>query len=95
MNAIISASELASDLTGSNPPVVLDVRWQLSVAKAAGEPPFDGVPRTRPGTFRARSSLTWTGSSPRPPARAAGIRFPRSPTSAPRCAGRVSRPEPR
>ncbi|MFC8344159.1 sulfurtransferase [Streptomyces sp. NPDC057280] len=42
MNAIISASELASDLTGSNPPVVLDVRWQLSVAKAAGEPPFDG-----------------------------------------------------
>src|SRR5690242_6861461 len=42
MNAIISASELASDLTGSNPPVVLDVRWQLSVAKAAGEPEFDG-----------------------------------------------------
>ncbi|MCW8378162.1 sulfurtransferase [Streptomyces justiciae] len=42
MNAIISASELASDLTGSNPPVVLDVRWQLSLAKAAGEPPFDG-----------------------------------------------------
>lgn len=42
MNAIISASELASDLAGQNPPVVLDVRWQLSVAKAAGEPPFDG-----------------------------------------------------
>src|SRR4051794_30227400 len=42
MNAIISASELASDLAGANPPVVLDVRWQLSVAKAAGEPPFDG-----------------------------------------------------
>ncbi|MDT7841788.1 sulfurtransferase [Streptomyces justiciae] len=42
MNAIISASELASDLTGSNPPVVLDVRWQLSLAKAAGEQPFDG-----------------------------------------------------
>ncbi|MEV6617659.1 sulfurtransferase [Streptomyces sp. NPDC051051] len=42
MNAIISASELASALTGENPPVVLDVRWQLSVAKAAGEPPFDG-----------------------------------------------------
>jgi thiosulfate/3-mercaptopyruvate sulfurtransferase len=42
MNAIISASELASALTGQNPPVVLDVRWQLSVAKAAGEPPFDG-----------------------------------------------------
>jgi thiosulfate/3-mercaptopyruvate sulfurtransferase len=41
-DAIISASELASDLTGPNPPVVLDVRWQLSVAKAAGEPPFDG-----------------------------------------------------
>ncbi|MEV0438202.1 sulfurtransferase [Streptomyces spectabilis] len=29
MNAIISASELASDLEGGNPPVVLDVRWQL------------------------------------------------------------------
>ncbi|MFJ5262138.1 sulfurtransferase [Streptomyces sp. NPDC088387] len=42
MNAIISATELASDLAGANPPVLLDVRWQLSVAKAAGEPPFDG-----------------------------------------------------
>src|SRR3954470_5096768 len=42
MNAIISASELASDLAGANPPVVLDVRWQLSVAKAAGAPAFDG-----------------------------------------------------
>lgn len=42
MNAIISASELVSDLAGPNPPVLLDVRWQLSVAKAAGEPPFDG-----------------------------------------------------
>ncbi|NNN30464.1 sulfurtransferase [Streptomyces sp. S3(2020)] len=42
MNAIISASELASELAGGNPPVLLDVRWQLSVAKAAGEPPFDG-----------------------------------------------------
>nr|WSY51149.1 sulfurtransferase [Streptomyces sp. NBC_00886] len=42
MNAIISASELASDLAGANPPVLLDIRWQLSVAKAAGEPPFDG-----------------------------------------------------
>ncbi|MGW0583661.1 sulfurtransferase, partial [Streptomyces sp. NPDC002920] len=42
MEAIISASELAVDLAGEHPPVVLDVRWQLSVAKAAGEPPFDG-----------------------------------------------------
>ncbi|MET9967437.1 sulfurtransferase [Streptomyces sp. NPDC006356] len=42
MNAIISASELASELTGENPPVLLDVRWQLSLAKSAGEPPFDG-----------------------------------------------------
>ncbi|MBC2906858.1 sulfurtransferase [Streptomyces cupreus] len=42
MNAIISATELASDLAGSRPPVLLDVRWQLSVALAAGEPPFDG-----------------------------------------------------
>ena len=42
MNAIISASELVSELAGERPPVLLDVRWQLSVAKAAGEPPFDG-----------------------------------------------------
>ncbi|MET9830442.1 sulfurtransferase [Streptomyces sp. NPDC006385] len=42
MNAIISASELASELTGGNPPVLLDVRWQLSLGKASGEPPFDG-----------------------------------------------------
>ncbi|WP_078912614.1 sulfurtransferase [Streptomyces sp. NRRL S-646] len=42
MNAIISASELTSALAGPRPPVLLDVRWQLSVAKAAGEPPFDG-----------------------------------------------------
>lgn len=42
MNAIISASELVSGLSGPTPPVLLDVRWQLSVAKAAGEPPFDG-----------------------------------------------------
>ena len=42
MNAIISASELASELAGENPPVLLDVRWQLSLAKTAGEPPFDG-----------------------------------------------------
>ncbi|PAZ14760.1 sulfurtransferase [Streptomyces sp. SA15] len=42
MNAIIFASELAGHLAGQNPPVLLDVRWQLSVAKAAGEPSFDG-----------------------------------------------------
>jgi thiosulfate/3-mercaptopyruvate sulfurtransferase len=42
MNVIISASELASELTGEKPPVLLDVRWQLSLAKASGEPPFDG-----------------------------------------------------
>ncbi|MFS8202394.1 sulfurtransferase [Streptomyces sp. CWNU-52B] len=29
MNAIISASRLASDLAGPTPPVVLDIRWQL------------------------------------------------------------------
>ncbi|CAM5709748.1 Putative thiosulfate sulfurtransferase SseB OS=Streptomyces glaucescens OX=1907 GN=sseB PE=4 SV=1 [Streptomyces glaucescens] len=42
MNAIISASALADALARPNPPVLLDVRWQLSLAKAAGEPPFDG-----------------------------------------------------
>jgi thiosulfate/3-mercaptopyruvate sulfurtransferase len=42
MTAIISASELASDSAGEHPPVLLDVRWQLSVRKAAGEPAFDG-----------------------------------------------------
>lgn len=42
MNAIISASELATALTGGDPPVLLDVRWRLGVAAAAGEPLFDG-----------------------------------------------------
>ncbi|MEU6769217.1 sulfurtransferase [Streptomyces sp. NPDC046853] len=42
MNAIISASELASDSAGENPPVLLDIRWQLSTAKAAGAAAFDG-----------------------------------------------------
>ncbi|MFF1685520.1 MULTISPECIES: sulfurtransferase [unclassified Streptomyces] len=42
MNAIISATELASESTGGTPPVLLDVRWQLSVAKAAGAAAFDG-----------------------------------------------------
>ncbi|MEU6292286.1 sulfurtransferase [Streptomyces sp. NPDC046988] len=42
MNAIISASELMKELAGANPPVLLDVRWQLSTAGAAGAPPFDG-----------------------------------------------------
>ncbi|MFI6942511.1 sulfurtransferase [Streptomyces sp. NPDC050418] len=42
MNAIISAAELASESKGPNPPVLLDVRWQLTLATAAGQPPFDG-----------------------------------------------------
>ncbi|MFI2205829.1 sulfurtransferase [Streptomyces sp. NPDC020192] len=42
MNAIITATDLAHELTGDRPPVLLDVRWQLSVAKAAGAPAFDG-----------------------------------------------------
>ncbi|MFI7010800.1 sulfurtransferase [Streptomyces sp. NPDC050145] len=49
MNAIITASELASDLAAGNPPVLLDVRWQLSTAKAAGEPAFDGSAEYRAG----------------------------------------------
>jgi thiosulfate/3-mercaptopyruvate sulfurtransferase len=42
MKAIITATRLAHDLTGDTPPVLLDVRWQLSVAKTAGAPDFDG-----------------------------------------------------
>ena len=43
MRAIITATELADELRpGAVPPVLLDVRWQLSVAKAAGAPAFDG-----------------------------------------------------
>lgn len=41
MTAIITATELAHELTGDRPPVLLDVRWQLSLAKAAGAPAFD------------------------------------------------------
>ncbi|MER5181986.1 sulfurtransferase [Streptomyces sp. NPDC002896] len=40
MNAIISASELAQELASGHPPVLLDVRWQLTTAKSAA--PFDG-----------------------------------------------------
>ncbi|MET9081650.1 sulfurtransferase [Streptomyces sp. NPDC004237] len=39
MEAIITATELADDLTGPNPPVLLDVRWQLT---PPGTPAFDG-----------------------------------------------------
>jgi thiosulfate/3-mercaptopyruvate sulfurtransferase len=42
MKAIISASELASDLAGPRPPTLLDVRWQMTMATAAGAAPFDG-----------------------------------------------------
>ncbi|MFE7014148.1 sulfurtransferase [Streptomyces sp. NPDC057651] len=42
MNAIISATELVSESAGGKPPVMLDVRWQLSMAKATGAPAFDG-----------------------------------------------------
>ncbi|MEU6608875.1 sulfurtransferase [Streptomyces shenzhenensis] len=42
MEAIITASRLAHDLTTDGPPVLLDVRWQLSVPAAGGAPAFDG-----------------------------------------------------
>ncbi|MGW0604411.1 sulfurtransferase [Streptomyces sp. NPDC002640] len=41
-SALVTAAELAGLLDGPTPPVLLDVRWQLSVAKANGEPGFDG-----------------------------------------------------
>ncbi|MEU2621573.1 sulfurtransferase [Streptomyces sp. NPDC007157] len=39
MEAIINATELAADLAGPNPPVLLDVRWQLTTLGGAA---FDG-----------------------------------------------------
>ncbi|GGT44220.1 sulfurtransferase [Streptomyces purpureus] len=42
MNPIITADELLSESAGARPPVLLDIRWQLSTAKAAGAAPFDG-----------------------------------------------------
>ncbi|MFB7493756.1 sulfurtransferase [Streptomyces sp. NPDC056161] len=42
MEVIISASRLAHDLTADRPPVLLDVRWQLSVPGANGATAFDG-----------------------------------------------------
>ncbi|KOV70562.1 3-mercaptopyruvate sulfurtransferase [Streptomyces sp. NRRL WC-3618] len=42
MNAIISAPELVNELAGSRLPVLLDIRWQLSVVTADGAAPFDG-----------------------------------------------------
>ncbi|WP_338673380.1 sulfurtransferase [Streptomyces sp. SCSIO 30461] len=49
MNPIITASELLSESAGPRPPVLLDIRWQLSLAKAAGAPPFDGRAEYRAG----------------------------------------------
>ncbi|MFD5424942.1 sulfurtransferase [Streptomyces sp. NPDC127084] len=49
MNPIITASELLSESAGTRPPVLLDVRWQLSLAKAAGAAPFDGRAEYRTG----------------------------------------------
>ncbi|MFG2718423.1 sulfurtransferase [Streptomyces sp. NPDC048416] len=42
MNPLITASELAAGTAGPRPPVLLDVRWQLTLAKAAGAAAFDG-----------------------------------------------------
>jgi thiosulfate/3-mercaptopyruvate sulfurtransferase len=42
MEVIITASRLAQDLAADRPPVLLDVRWQLSLAAANGAPAFDG-----------------------------------------------------
>ncbi|MGY1497030.1 sulfurtransferase [Streptomyces sp. QTS52] len=42
MNAIVSAPELVNELAGSNPPVLLDIRWQLSMPNPGGAAPFDG-----------------------------------------------------
>ncbi|MFE1881871.1 sulfurtransferase, partial [Streptomyces diastatochromogenes] len=69
MTAIITATELAAELTGERPPVLLDVRWQLTVAKAAG-----AAARARPGAVGGRA--------PPPPGcgapdRAGGARPPR------------------
>ncbi|GAA3875486.1 sulfurtransferase [Streptomyces lacrimifluminis] len=42
MNAIITAPELVNELAGTDPPVLLDIRWQLSMPAAGGAAPFDG-----------------------------------------------------
>ena len=84
MNAIISASELASELAGANPPVLLDVRWQLARPRRPGA--VDGRAAYAPGTSPVPSSSTWTGTGRPRRARAAGIRCPTSTSSAPRCA---------
>jgi thiosulfate/3-mercaptopyruvate sulfurtransferase len=42
MEAIISAPALAQDLTGGRPPVLLDVRWRMSLPGPAGAAAFDG-----------------------------------------------------
>ncbi|MCX5386166.1 sulfurtransferase [Streptomyces sp. NBC_00083] len=42
MNHLITAADLATELADDRPPVLLDIRWQLTSAKAAGAVPFDG-----------------------------------------------------
>ncbi|MDQ0993516.1 sulfurtransferase [Streptomyces sp. V3I7] len=41
-DAIITATRLATDLAGDRPPVLLDVRWQLSLPTPGSSADFDG-----------------------------------------------------
>ncbi|MCA1220196.1 sulfurtransferase, partial [Streptomyces sp. 8L] len=63
MTAIITASDLSRELSGERPPVLLDVRWQLSTA-AAGGPPRAPGPAPGPGPPPPRGG---GGARPPPP----------------------------
>ncbi len=89
MKAIISASELASDLAASRPPTLLDVRWQLTAAAAAGAPPFDGRAAHAAGHIPGAVFVDLDADLAGPPGPAAGIRCPPWSISERRCGPRV------
>jgi thiosulfate/3-mercaptopyruvate sulfurtransferase len=64
MKAIITASELADALAGEHPPVLLDIRWQLS---PAGEPPFDGRAAYEAGHLPGAGFVDLEGELAAPP----------------------------
>ncbi len=69
MNAIISASDLASDLAGGDPRCCSTSAGSSAWPGPPANRRSTGGPRTRPGICPVRSSSTWTPNWPPRPAR--------------------------
>ncbi|WP_151775304.1 sulfurtransferase [Streptomyces abyssomicinicus] len=71
---LISARRLARLMDGPGRPVLLDVRWQLSLASASGAPPFDGRAEYAAGHLPGAVFVDLDGELAAPPG--AGGRHP-------------------